>query len=138
MPYTEAFLMETQRMSNIASITIEHVTREDIQLGGFTIPRGTELIALLMAVHMDENNFPEPEVFRPERFLDEQGHVKPSRALMPFSVGKRSCLGEALARAELFLFVTTLLQRYTLRFPEGFQPRPRLQRWKDLPRGDTV
>ena len=120
MPYTEAFLMETQRMANIAPTGVEHVTRQEIQLGGFTIPRGSEIISLLMAVHMDEKFFPEPKVFRPERFLDEQGRVKPSRALMPFSVGKRSCLGEALARAELFLFVTALLQRYSMRFPEGF------------------
>ena len=120
MPYTEAFLMETQRMASIAPSGVEHVTREEIQLGGFTIPRGAQIISLLMAVHMDEKYFPEPEVFRPERFLDEQGHVKPSRALMPFSVGKRSCLGEALARAELFLFVTAILQRYSMRFPDGF------------------
>ena len=120
MPYTEAFLMETQRMASIAPNGVEHVTREEIQLGGFTIPRGAEIIALLMAVHMDEKYFPEPEVFRPERFLDEQGHVKPSRALMPFSVGKRSCIGEALARAELFLFLTALLQRHSMRFPDGF------------------
>ena len=121
MPYTEAFLMETQRMANIAPTGLEHVTREEIQLGGYTVPRGAQVISLLMAVHMDEKHFPEPEVFRPERFLDEQGRVKPNRALMPFSVGKRSCLGEALARAELFLLVTALLQRYSLRFPDGFQ-----------------
>ena len=121
MPYTEAFLMETQRMANIAPTGVEHVAREEIQLGGYTVPRGAQVISLLMAVHMDEKHFPEPEVFRPERFLDEQGRVKPNRALMPFSVGKRSCLGEALARAELFLLVTALLQRYSLRFPDGFQ-----------------
>ena len=120
LPYTEAFIMETQRMANIAPTGVEHVTREEIQLGGYTVPRGAQIISLLMAVHMDEKHFPEPEVFRPERFLDEQGRVKPNRALMPFSVGKRSCLGEALARAELFLFVTALLQRYSLRFPDGF------------------
>ncbi|KAF0306383.1 Cytochrome P450 2C28 [Amphibalanus amphitrite] len=120
MPYTEAFIMETQRMANIAPTGVEHVTREEIQLGGYTIPRGAQVISLLMAVHMDEKHFPEPEVFRPERFLDDQGRVKPNRALMPFSVGKRSCLGEALARAELFLFVTGLLQRFTIRFPDGF------------------
>ena len=120
MPYTEAFLMETQRMANIGAGSLEHVTRQEVQLEGFSIPRGAEIIALLMAVHMNEKFFPEPEVFHPERFLDEQGRVKPSRALMPFSVGKRSCLGESLARAELFLFVTALLQRYSMRFPEGF------------------
>ncbi|XP_043213105.1 cytochrome P450 2C15-like [Amphibalanus amphitrite] len=120
MPYTEAFIMETQRVANTVPTGVEHVTREEIQLGGYTIPRGAQVISLLMAVHMDEKHFPEPEVFRPERFLDDQGRVKPNRALMPFSVGKRSCLGEALARAELFLFVTALLQRYSLRFPDGF------------------
>ncbi|KAF0306381.1 Cytochrome P450 2C28 [Amphibalanus amphitrite] len=120
MPYTEAFIMETQRMANIAPTGLEHVTREEIQLGGYTIPRGAQIISLLMAVHMDEKHFPEPEAFRPERFLDDQGRVKPNRALIPFSVGKRSCLGEALARAELFLFLTGLLQRYSLRFVDGF------------------
>jgi len=120
MPYTEAVLMETQRLGDIAPVGIEHVTSETIQLGGYTIQRGTQLHALLTAVHMNPTLFPEPDQFRPERFLNADGKVQPNKALMPFSVGRRACLGEAMARAELFLFVTSVLQRYTLRFPDGF------------------
>ena len=49
------------------------------------------------------------EVFRPERFLDSSGCCKKDERLIPFSTGKRQCLGETLARAELFLFFTSLL-----------------------------
>ncbi|KAF0298332.1 Cytochrome P450 2J6 [Amphibalanus amphitrite] len=121
MPYTEAFLMETQRLSNIAGIGVAHVSTAEFRLGGYTVPRGAQVISNLTAVHLDGRLFPEPHRFRPERFLDERGQLRPSRALMPFSVGRRSCLGETLARTELFLFVTSVVQRYRLRFPDGFQ-----------------
>ncbi|XP_037073829.1 cytochrome P450 2J6-like [Pollicipes pollicipes] len=121
MPYTDAFLMETQRVANVAPYGIEHVTAEEFQLGGFTVPQGAQIVPLLQAVHQDEALFAEPLEFRPERFLDAEGKLKPSRVLMPFSVGKRSCIGEAMARAELFLFVTAMVQRFTLRFPDGFR-----------------
>ena len=113
--------METQRLSNIAGIGVAHVSTAQFQLGGYTVPRGAQVISNISGVHLDEKWFPEPQQFRPDRFLDDQGRLKPSRALMPFSVGKRSCLGETLARTELFLFVTTVVQRYRLRFPAGFQ-----------------
>ncbi|XP_043196959.1 cytochrome P450 2J4-like [Amphibalanus amphitrite] len=121
MPYTEAFLMETQRLSSVSGIGVAHVSTAEFQLGGYTVPRGAQVISNLAAVHLDGRLFPEPHRFRPERFLDERGQLRPSRALMPFSVGRRSCLGETLARTELFLFVTSVVQRYRLRFPDGFQ-----------------
>ncbi|XP_037070845.1 cytochrome P450 2J6-like isoform X2 [Pollicipes pollicipes] len=137
MPYTDAFLMETQRVASLAPCGIEHVAAEEFQLGGFTIPRGAQIVALQQAVHEDEALFPEPGRFRPERFLDAAGKLKPSRALMPFSVGKRSCVGEAMARAELFLFVTAVVQRYTLRFPDGFRHDFGVTRSKPLLREPT-
>ncbi|XP_043245049.1 cytochrome P450 2J4-like [Amphibalanus amphitrite] len=121
MPYTEAFIMETQRLSSVSGIGVAHVSTAEFRLGGYTVPRGAQVISNLAAVHLDDRLFPEPHRFRPERFLDERGQLRPSRALMPFSVGRRSCLGETLARTELFLFVTSVVQRYRLRFPDGFQ-----------------
>ncbi|XP_037083183.1 cytochrome P450 2F3-like [Pollicipes pollicipes] len=120
LPFTEAVLMETQRLANIAPIGVPHVSTAEFQLGGYTVPRGAQVISLLTAVHHNEAYFPEPARFLPERFLDAEGKVKPNKALMPFSVGKRSCMGEAMARAELFLFVTTVVQKFRLRFPDGF------------------
>ena len=121
MPFTEAFLMETQRFGDIVPMGVIHMAEEAFELDGYTIPRGATLVSLLRAVHRDPGHFPEPDLFKPERFLDEAGHVRPSKGLMPFSVGKRSCLGEAMARAELFLFLTCALQRYSFAFPAGFE-----------------
>ncbi len=62
---------------------------------------------------MDEKVFPDAHQFNPERFLDGKGNVLLKREeLIPFSMGKRSCLGESLARMELFLIFASLLQKF--------------------------
>ncbi|ROT70915.1 putative cytochrome P450 2U1-like [Penaeus vannamei] len=62
-----------------------------------------------------------PENFRPERFLDDEGQVVRSEHVVPFSVGRRNCLGESLARIEAFQFLTAMLQRYRFSVPEGHE-----------------
>ena len=63
------------------------------------------------------------EIFRPERFLDGFGNVRKDDHFIPFSIGKRQCLGETLAKNTLFLFFTGMLQQYKI-LPEieGFYP----------------
>lgn len=56
--------------------------------------------------------FPEPEKFKPERFLDEAGNLRKIDEFIPFSLGKRVCLGESLARAELFLIIANLFHKF--------------------------
>ena len=67
---------------------------------------------MFCAVNLHIQIFPDPKVFKPERFLDESGHLKHVEQLIPFSVGKRQCLGEGLARMELFLFVANIFNQY--------------------------
>ncbi|XP_077309808.1 vitamin D 25-hydroxylase [Lithobates pipiens] len=128
MPYTEAVLHEILRFCNIAPLGIFHATSRDTVVRGYSIPEGTTVITNLYSVHFDQKYWTNPEIFYPERFLDSSGHFMKKEAFVPFSLGRRHCLGEQLARMELFLFFTTLLRRFHLHFPHGTVPnlKPKL------------
>ncbi|XP_028645685.1 cytochrome P450 2D9-like [Grammomys surdaster] len=123
MPYTNAVIHEVQRFGDIAPLNFPRITSRDIEVQDFLIPKGTILIPNLSSVLKDETVWEKPLRFHPEHFLDAQGHFVKHEAFMPFSAGRRACLGEPLARMELFLFFTCLLQRFSFSVPAG-QPRP--------------
>lgn len=114
LPYCEAVIHETLRIGTIAPLSVPHGLASDLKFNGFTIPKDALLIPNLYSVFFDEKIFPDPYDFKPERFLDEKGNLKNTDKVLAFSLGRRVCLGEALARMELFLFVTSLIQRFTL------------------------
>ncbi|XP_063043907.1 vitamin D 25-hydroxylase [Engraulis encrasicolus] len=122
MPFVEAVLHEVLRFCNIVPLGIFRATSQDALVSGYTIPRGTMVITNLYSVHFDEKYWGNPDVFSPERFLDSNGNFVRREAFLPFSLGRRHCLGEQLARMEMFLFFSTLLQRFHLQFPQGFVP----------------
>ncbi|XP_055483447.1 vitamin D 25-hydroxylase [Psammomys obesus] len=128
MPYTEAVLHEVLRFCNIVPLGIFHATSEDAVVRGYSIPKGTTVITNLYSVHFDEKYWKDPDMFYPERFLDSSGYFTRKEALIPFSLGRRHCLGEQLARMEMFLFFTSLLQQFHLHFPHELVPNltPRL------------
>ena len=68
---------------------------------------------------MDEDIFDQPREFRPERFLDTHGQFVKHPSMIPFGIGKRNCLGEILARQELFLFTAVLIQNFKFVLPDG-------------------
>ncbi|XP_019134716.2 cytochrome P450 2J6 [Larimichthys crocea] len=122
MPYTDAVIHEIQRMANIIPLNVVHMASKDTKLNEYTIPKGTIIMATLDSVLHDESMWETPHSFNPQHFLDQDGKFRNRDAFLPFSAGKRVCLGEKLARTELFLFFTSLLQRFSFSPSAGEQP----------------
>ncbi|KAM5145598.1 cytochrome P450 2C16-like [Mantella aurantiaca] len=117
MPYTEAVLHELQRFIDIVPMGIIRRTTTEVTLNGYTLPKVTNVIAMMTSVLKDPNCFKYPTEFNPENFLNEKGEFQKNGAFMPLAAGKRICLGDLLVRMELFLFLVTLLQNFDLQSP---------------------
>ncbi|XP_059196419.1 cytochrome P450 2J2-like [Centropristis striata] len=122
LPYTDAVIHEIQRMGNIVPLGLPHITNRDIQLRGYTIPKGVTIITNLTSVLFDKNEWETPDTFNPGHFLNKEGKFVKPAAFIPFSAGKRLCLGENLAKMELFLFFTSFMQHFTFSMPAGVKP----------------
>ncbi|XP_076057776.1 uncharacterized protein LOC143035100 [Oratosquilla oratoria] len=126
MPYTEATINEVHRIISLVSTGLMHCSASDTTIRDYSIPKGTIIYPICFSCHHDEKYWDKPSEFRPERFLDENNTcVIPREGFLPFGVGRRQCIGEPLAKMELFIFVTTLLQKITfLPGPEGVNLNP--------------
>uniref|UniRef100_H2YY32 Uncharacterized protein n=1 Tax=Ciona savignyi TaxID=51511 RepID=H2YY32_CIOSA len=123
MPFTCAFIQESMRYCTVVPMGSQHYCQEDIKINDYTIPKGTTIISNLWGVHNDPVTWPNPLHFDPHRHIDDQGKYRNSRNVIPFSIGPRSCLGEALARQEMFIFLIAILQKYEIN-PVPGKPLP--------------
>ncbi|XP_026544424.1 cytochrome P450 2C23-like [Notechis scutatus] len=113
LPYINAFVHEILRSPQASNENFPRMTTQDMNFRGHFIPQGTAVLPLRVSVHFDPLCWEDPETFDPSHFLDEKGKFQKKDAYIPFSAGKRACPGDALARMELFLFFSTLLQKFT-------------------------
>ena len=111
LPLTEAVIHEILRITCIAPLGLPHSTATDVKVGEFLIPKDTMIFPNLHRVTRNPDTFPDPDQFKPERFLDDGKFVKNEQNIV-FSIGKRDCLGKSLALIEFFLFFANLMQNY--------------------------
>ncbi|XP_067316715.1 cytochrome P450 2W1-like [Anolis sagrei] len=118
MPFTLAVIHEVQRFSSVV-LQFPRCTAVDTHFRGYFIPKGTMVIPSLTSVLYDETQWETPHKFNPNHFLDAAGNFVAKEAFVPFSIGRRNCAGESLARMEIFIFFVGLLQKFTFRPPPG-------------------
>ncbi|XP_074088814.1 cytochrome P450 1A1-like [Macrotis lagotis] len=121
LPYMEAFILETFRHSSFLPFTIPHSTTRDTTLNNFYIPKGCCVFVNQWQINHDQKIWGDPSVFRPERFLSADGTINRalSEKVITFGLGKRKCIGETIARWEVFLFLSILLHQMEFTVPSG-------------------
>ena len=121
LPYLEATIQETLRLSSIVPLGAPHKAMRDNTLNGHRMPQGTQVFINHWAFHYDEREWEDPYAFKPERFLDDNGNFVHglNKSFLPFGAGRRVCVGEAMAKVELFLFLSNILYRYEVRKEAG-------------------
>ena len=115
LPYTEAVILEVERIATIVPGGLVHRAMEEVELCGYRIPKDAIVMPLLYSLQMDADYWIDPDVFRPERFLSVQGdRVMQHDLFIPFGAGRRRCLGESLAKPAVFLFFSAIMHRFEI------------------------
>ena len=118
MPYTEAVIREALRYETLTPFGVIHKTIKDTTLGGFNVPKDTLAITNLDELNHDPDLWGDPENFRPERFLAEDGQLGKDFTFV-FGLGHRVCAGETFARYNMFGVLAVLIQNFHFSFVEG-------------------
>ncbi len=127
MPYAQATIDEVLRHSSVVGDGAPRRVLKDTDFQGYFLPKGASVQPNLYYIHHDPKIWGDPNVFRPERFLQNclNGGVKyvKNENSQPFQSGKRACVGETLARDTLYLFITNIFQMFDVEFAQG-QEKP--------------
>lgn len=121
LPYTRAVFAEAMRLYPPAWAIGRQAAR-DLDLGGVSVARGTTLLLPPLALHRDPRFWTDPERFDPDRFTPERKAARHKFAYLPFSAGRRGCIGEQFAWTEGVLVLATLAQRWRLRLAGPLPP----------------
>ncbi|KAK2577857.1 hypothetical protein KPH14_001120 [Odynerus spinipes] len=120
LTYLNAIVLESLRIFTGRSLNVPHRALKDIYIMNYRIPKDTLITVNFNGLLMDKS-WGDPEEFRPERFIDESGRISVQDKYLPFSIGRHRCMGETLARSNLFVVTSTLLQKFTFSVVPGEQ-----------------
>lgn len=116
LPYLHAVILESMRYRTVGPLGLPHKTIEDVELDSYIIPKDTQVLGNIYAIHNDDRFWDSPGEFNPERFLfSEDGAPPPaltSGAFMPFGTGRRGCPGQGFAEIVIWLQACRLLHKY--------------------------
>ncbi|WXB20195.1 cytochrome P450 [Pendulispora albinea] len=115
LPYLDAFIKETMRLTPVAPIIIR-ILQQPLTIGKYEIPAGSYVTPCVYLTHRRPDVWPEPERFRPERFL---GTKTNPYEFFPFGGGVRRCLGASFALHEMKLLLAQVISRTELRLEPG-------------------
>jgi cytochrome P450 family 110 len=121
LPYLNAVCSETLRICPVAFFCLPRILRTDAQLMGYNLPKGMYLSICIYLTHHRPDIYPEPERFRPERFLERQ--FSPYEYI-PFGGANRRCIGAAFAMFEMKLVLATILSSYSLELLDKVPLKP--------------
>jgi cytochrome P450 len=128
LKYTRQFLSEVLRLYPPVFVVGRETCQPD-ELGGYLLPRGTSVLLSPWVIQRDARYWDEPLAFKPERFAGE--HNRPKFSFIPFGGGSRVCIGEGFAWQEAVLVLSTVLQKWDVRYagsePVGFSPQVTLR-----------
>ena len=135
--YVENFLKENLRRYGPAVQSLPRVCTKTCKLGKYTIRKGTRVQLEFGRVHMDENQYEAPFEFDAERFKEGKfGAARRQHKYLPFSAGKRACLGQYLGECLVKIVIKTVIERFEVRTCEGGS-RPSLRQGIILSAGEV-
>ncbi|MDF5709479.1 MAG: cytochrome P450 [Nostoc sp. S4] len=121
LPYLTAVCQETLRIYPIIMLTIPRIVKTPIEIMGYELQPGTLLTGSIYLMHHREDLYPEPQQFKPERFLERQYS---QYEYLPFGGGNRSCIGMAFAMFEMKLVLATVLSQMDLALVDNYLVKP--------------
>lgn len=116
MAVLDRVIKESMRILPSVPLLVMRVCADAAMVGGFSVPKNSNVLVSPLATHHDPDIYPEPQRFRPERWLS----ITPSAyEYLPFSVGARNCIGMLFAERALRLILPMILQRFRFSIPAG-------------------
>ncbi|PPQ67719.1 hypothetical protein CVT25_009325 [Psilocybe cyanescens] len=115
LPYVEAVYRELMRWAPVTPLNLEHTTTEDDIYKGFYIPKGTAVYANTWALTRNEEKYPNPELFNPDRFFTADGQLNNDDTVLTFGFGRRICPGRHLASTTVWLTIVSVLATFDLK-----------------------